>query len=507
MKRKISKKRISKKRIPKQKLILRLKLKRKNVSQSQVPVSEIRFGTDGWRAVISDTFTFKNVAIVAQAISEWVNYDLRRKAGIPKKAAVGYDTRFLSSKYAEIVGRILAANGIEVILSDSAIPTPALSFGVTQNDCIAGIMITASHNPGYFNGIKIKTAQGGAAGSDVTGAVEGYLNKTEVKTIELEEATKEKKIVFHNFKESYVKFLRSYLDLPKIKSSHFKVITDVMHGSGNGLMAEVLKGTNVRLTLMRDDINPSFDGGKPEPVVEYLSGILKRVKKENFDLGLVLDGDADRIAAVAPGGEFIHPQKILGLLILHLVRNRGRKGGIVKTICGTTMIDNIAKKLGLKLYETPVGFKYISELMISENILVGGEEAGGMGLQNYIPERDGTLAGLLLLEMMVYQKKNIKKIVRDMESEFGHYYYQRSDMPLSKNEFDIDKIKTMKKVLGRKVIDVKDFDGVKLICDDESWLMFRPSGTEPLVRVYSEARSLSKAIKIIKFGESLVKKG
>jgi phosphomannomutase len=230
------------------------------------------------------------------------------------------------------------------------------------------------------------------------------------------------------------------------------------------------------------------------------------MKKEKFDLGLVLDGDADRIAAVAPGGEFIHPQKILGLLTLHLARNRGRKGGVVKTICGTTMIDKIAKKLGLKLHETPVGFKYISDLMVSGRIIAGGEEAGGMGVQDFIPERDGTLAGLLLLEMMVYEKKNIKKIVEDMEKEFGRYYYERCDLKLGEGSFDINEVRRRDRILGKKVVEIKDFDGIKLICEDESWLMLRPSGTEPLVRAYTEAKSAKRAKELIKFGEALLRK-
>ena len=271
------------------------------------------------------------------------------------------------------------------------------------------------------------------------------------------------------------------------------------------LLADVLKGTNIRYSIMRDDVNPWFEGGKPEPVVEYLSGILARVKKEKFDLGLVVDGDADRLAAVAAGGEFVHPQKILGLLILHLVRNRGCKGGVVKTVCGTTMIDNIAKKLNLKLHETPVGFKYISDLMVSERIIAGGEEAGGMGVQDYIPERDGTLAGMLLLEMMVYQKKNIKKILEAMEKEFGRYYYERSDLKLGEGKLDIEYFKSLKELLGKKVVKIKTIDGVKLICEDESWLLLRPSGTEPLVRAYSEAKSSKRAQELIRFGESLLK--
>ncbi len=468
--------------------------------------NEIKFGTDGWRAVIADTFTFKNVEIVAQAFSDWVRRDLAPDSDGVKRIAIGYDTRFLSAEFAQLVSCVLAANGIEAYLSDSAIPTPALSYGVTRVKGLAGIMITASHNPYKFNGFKIKTAQGGGASKDITDKVESYLDNSLVQKSDFHRAKAEKKIVIHDYKTDYLKFIKSYIDLKKIKGARFKVLTDAMHGSGNGLMAQVLKGSKIDLTLMRSEVNPWFDGKKPEPVVEFLEGILSRMRKEKFDLGLVLDGDADRVAAVAPGGKFIHPQKIFGLLILHLVRNRGRKGGVVKTICGTTMIDNITTKLGLKLYETPVGFKYISDLMVSESIVAGGEEAGGMGVQDFIPERDGTLVGLLLLEMMVYQKKNIKKIVEDMEREFGRYYYERLDLKLGEGSFDISEVKKIDTLLGKKVVGLKDFDGVKLICEDESWLMLRPSGTEPLIRAYSEAKTPKRAKDLIKYGETLLKK-
>ncbi len=466
---------------------------------------EIKFGTDGWRGVISDNFTFKNVAIVAQAISDWIYADIKEKKNSNPRVALGFDTRFLSKEYAEIVTAVLAANNIDVYLSDRYIPTPALSFGVLKTNSDCGVMITASHNPGKFNGIKIKTAQGGGAPVEITNKVEDNLGKTPVKTTDLNQAIVNKKVVICDFTKEYIKFIRSYIDLERIKKAKFRVLTDAMHGSGGTLMAEVIKGTSVKLETMRSDINPSFDGGKPEPVVEYLSGILDRVKNEKFDLGLVLDGDGDRIAAVAPGGEFIHPQKILGLLVLHLVRNKGRKGGVVKTICGTKMIDNIAKKLGLELYETPVGFKYISDIMVAEKIVAGGEEAGGMGVQDYIPERDGTLAGLLLVEMMVYQKKDIKQILRDMEKEFGKYYYERADLKLGEGKCDLNKIKSIKNLLGKEVVDVKDYDGVKLICEDDSWLMLRPSGTEPLVRAYSEAKNHQRAKQLINYGMELLK--
>lgn len=469
--------------------------------------TEIKFGTDGWRGVISDNFTFKNVALVGQAISEWVKRDTKSiKAGVKKSVSVAYDTRFLGREYAQIISCILAKNNIKVYLSDSPVPTPALSYGVVKTKGVAGIMITASHNPGKFNGIKIKTSQGGGASTEVTKKIEKYLRKSAVKTMDFDHAIKDRKIKIHDFKTGYLKLVKGYIDLKSIKNAKFKVIEDVMHGSGGRLLEEVLKGGNICLTIMREDINPHFDGGKPEPVIEYLGDVLKKVKREKYDLGIVLDGDADRLAAIGPGGEFISPQRILGLIVLHLVRNRGRTGGVVKTICGTMLIDHIAEDLGLNLYETPVGFKYISDLMVSERIVAGGEEAGGIGVQDNIPERDGMLAGLLLLEMMVYEKKNIKQLLDDMEKKYGRYYYERSDLDLRGQNFNVKKVKAIKTLLGKRVVQITDYDGVKLICEDESWLMLRPSGTEPLVRAYSEAKTLKRAKELIKAGERLLKK-
>ena len=477
-------------------------------------MSEIKFGTDGWRAVISDTFTFKNVRMVAQATADWIRHEgmpsmLGTTSNSPQKGkvspvAVAYDNRFLSSEYAQAFAQVLAANGIKVFLSDTSVPTPALSYAVTLLKGVCGIMITASHNPAKFNGIKIKTSQGGAASRDITNAVESYLGKSEIKVVDFNTALADQTVVMQDFKKAYVQFIRRYLDLKKIKNTKYRVLTDIMHGSGRDLMAHILKGSAVRLELMRADINPGFDGSKPEPIPECLEVMMARMKKEKFDLGLVLDGDADRIAAVAPGGEFVSPQKILGLLILHLVRNRKMEGGIIKTLCGTTMLDHIARKLDRRLYETPVGFKYISDLMVSQKIVAGGEEAGGMGLPNYIPERDGTLAGLLLLEMMVYNKRNFRQLIDDMEAEFGRYFYQRLDYAMDANKVDLSKLKTLTSILGNKVVEVKDIDGVKLVCANEDWLMFRPSGTEPLVRIYSEAKSLKRAKELLEFGRKLI---
>ena len=468
----------------------------------------IKFGTDGWRGVISDNFTFDNVRRVAQAIADYFNA-ITQKHNKAKtvKMAVGYDTRFLSDVYARIVSEVLASKGIGVILSDRAIPTPALSFAVKHKRLTAGVMITASHNPASYNGIKIKTASGGAAPPEVTQEVEKLLPRYPLPVTRYLNS-----IVKKDLTAEYIKFLRSYINLSLLKKTSFRLLIDAMYGSGNGFIAGVLDGTKIKLNFIRNQINPSFGGLRPEPVLENLSPTEKELRSRKYDLGLVLDGDADRIAAFAGRGEFIHPQKILGLLILHLVRNRGMRGGVVKTIVGTTLVDKIAGRLGLKLYETPVGFKYISELMEKENILVGGEEAGGIGFKGYIPERDGSLAGLLLLEMMAYQKKPMLKILNEMEREFGRYYYLREDVHLTGLKprgatvlsSKINRFKSKSELLGKKIIQVKDFDGVKLICEDASWLMLRRSGTEPLVRIYAEAKDLARSKKLLAFGKSFI---
>jgi phosphomannomutase len=453
--------------------------------------SEIKFGTDGWRGIIGDTYTFANVKVVSQAVADYL--------GKGKKVAVGYDTRFLSDKFARTAAEVLSCNGIEVLLSDKPVPTPTLSFTVKSRKLDLGIMITASHNPGEYNGFKIKTPSGGAAGPEVTRDVENLLGRTPPK----EASNAAAKITEIDFIAAYAGFIRSYIDFKKIKRKKFKIIVDSMYGAGDSYIAAILKGTPIRIEFLRNTINPSFGGIHPEPIEEHLRELQAKVKREKFDLGIAFDGDADRVAAVAPGGVFIHPQKILGLLALHLAEDRGWSGGIVKTIAGTTMIDHIAKFLNVPLYETPVGFKYISNLMEKENIVAGGEEAGGMGVKGYIPERDGLVAGLLLLEMMVYRNKDILKILNAVEKQFGRYYYLRSDLKVS-STVALKKEHFPPRIVGKEVIEIKDYDGIKVILEDESWLMLRASGTEPIVRIYAESKSLERSKKLIAFGKQLI---
>ncbi len=466
----------------------------------------IKFGTDGWRAVIADDFTFVNLRKVAQATACYLKNDFPKPRGGKVRVCVGYDTRFLSAKFAQAVAEVFAANDIEAVLSDRAVPTPALSFAVKNRRLDLGIMITASHNPPEFNGYKIKNAQGGAADVTVTRRVESLIGQAESKTKKLDRAVADGSIRVADISKEYVSFLRSYIDQKAFKKATFRVLMDAMYGSGNSYIADVLKGSSVRLELMRNEVNPWFEGRGPEPVEDNVQKIIRRMKEGKHDIGLILDGDADRIAAVDSRGEYIPPQKILGLLALHLHQDKGWDGDIVTTIAGTTMLEHIARDLGVELHETPVGFKYISNLMETKNILVGGEEAGGMGLKNYIPERDGTLAGLMLVEMMIHRKKKIAQILREMERKYGRYYYLRSDMKLKSRHYSLDmKSLCVDSLLGEKVVKVKDYDGTKLICEDESWLMFRASGTEPKMRVYSEAKSYARAKDLITLGNEMVK--
>jgi len=458
----------------------------------------IKFGTDGWRGVISDDFTFENVRLVAQAIADY--YNGMRQGSSPVRLAVGFDTRFLSDRYAQILSDVLAKNGIDVFLSDRCVPTPTLSYAVKNRGLTAGVMITASHNPGSYNGIKIKTAAGGAAGLDVTKAVENLIVNPALKK-NYPSGT----VVTVDLTMEYVDFLRQYIDFRKLRGFQFNVLVDAMHGSGDSFLSQVLFGTKVKLEFLRADINPSFEGGRPEPVLENLAPTVARMRARKFDLAIVLDGDADRIAAFAGKGEFINPQKILGLLILHLIQDRGLSGGVVKTLVGSNLIDNICHAMHLKLYETPVGFKYISELMCTQDILVGGEEAGGMGFKNYIPERDGSLAGLLLLEMMAYRKKPMLAILQEMEREFGRFYYLRTEAKLKEaGTVELSSFKTLSKVLDKKVVKINDTDGLKFLLSDNSWLMLRASGTEPIIRIYAESQSLLESEQMLEFGKGLV---
>lgn len=468
----------------------------------------IKFGTDGWRGLIADDFTFDNLRIVAQACAEYFNDEFKARRGI----IIGYDTRFISDKFAQAVAEVLAANGIKVYLSDRPSPTPTTSYNIRHMGLNGGLIITASHNPGRFSGLKIKTPKGSPADQTVTHKVESFLYKSKVKTVPLAEAVKSGRIEMINPMPRYIEAVRKYLDLDLLKNCNIKVLAEAMHGAGNGYHAEVLKGTKVPIVVMNSEPNPTFEGLKPEPLPHNMPKFMAEMKKGHYDIGIATDGDADRVGAAAPGGRFITPGEIMCLIALHFIENRHWRGALVKNIAGPMLMNKIAKHYNLKFFETPVGFKHIAKLMQTDNVLVGGEESGGIGVKNYIPERDGILTGLLLVEMMQQERKPILALIGDMEKRFGKFRYNREDVeiPLKTREKVVKELfsklqRNARKIFKRKVVDIKTYDGLKFIFDDESWLLIRPSGTEPILRVYSEAHSDKEAKGLINIVDKMSK--
>ncbi|MBU1062409.1 MAG: phosphoglucomutase/phosphomannomutase family protein [Candidatus Omnitrophica bacterium] len=460
----------------------------------------IKFGTDGWRAIISEDFTFENVRIVSQAIADHFN-------GVGVTFVVGYDWRFLSEKYAELVSEVLAGNGIKVLLSDKAVPTPLVSLAIKNNRLSGGIMITASHNPPIYNGIKIKASYASTADEGITESVESYIGKNKVNHISLKEGISSGIVKVVDLKSDYLKFITSYIDMPLLKKAKLKVLVDCMHGVGDGYIKEILKDTKIKITQMRSGRDPLFGGVNPEPIPKNLEAVFQEMKKGKYDIAIVNDGDADRISAVTPGGGYMNAGQVMALLLLHFIEDKKWKGAVVKTISNTTLIDRIVKKYNLKLHETPVGFKYICRLMLDEDILIGGEESGGIGVKNSIPERDGMLLGILLIEMIAHRKKGILDIMASVEKEYGKFHYRRIDTfyPDDKKKKLMEFLKTSppKQILKKPVKEIKSYDGYKFILEDDSWLIMRLSGTEPILRIYAEASSVDLAEKYLEFGKKI----
>ncbi len=480
----------------------------KIINSAPVHRCGIKFGTDGWRGVIAEDFTFDNVRVVAQAVADYLNRQFKGR----KRILIGYDTRFLSDKFAEAAAEVLAANGIKVLISDRPVPTPTVSFTIRLLGLTGGIIITASHNPSRFNGFKFKTRFGSPAEPAVTNKIEKNLFKNKVKSIPFEEGLKSKIIAIINPIPKYIEAVRRYLDLDLLKGSNLRVIADAMYGAGNSYYTSILKETSVKMDVIHFQANPTFGGVKPEPLPSNLSELISIMKRADYDIGLVTDGDADRVAAFAPGGRFITPGEIMSLLALHFIENRHWRGAIVKNIAGPMLLEKISAHYNLKLFETPVGFKHIARLMQREVVLVGGEESGGIGIKNYIPERDGILTGLLLVEMMAQKRQGILEIIKDMEKRFGKFRYHREDIeiPLKTRGKIVAKLfsalkgKNASKVFRKKIVRLKTYDGLKFLFEDESWLLIRASGTEPILRVYSEAHSDREAKSLIKRIDNMV---
>ncbi len=459
----------------------------------------IKFGTDGWRAVIAQDFTFSNVAIVSQAISDY----LKNKVKGTKKVVVGYDRRFLSKEFAETAASTLTANKIKVILSDKDVPTPAVSFYCLRNKCNLGIMITASHNPAKFNGLKIKTQEGASADEALTNKIEGLLAKSKPRYFDITLAKKKKLLELKDLTANYVSFLKTFVDLKKIRKLKLRVLVDIMYGTGDKFVENALGTSRIKIDYLHSEFNPSFGGIHPEPIEANLKELITKVKNGKYDFAVVLDGDADRIALIDGKGNYINAQVILPLLAVHMIKNRRIKAGIGKTVVGSNVIDKAAIFLGVPCYETPIGFKYLSNLFKENLICIGGEEAGGIGFKGYIPERDGSMSFLLLLEMLSYEGKNFNTLLSEFYKKYGRYYYSRTYIPVKSIKSSLSNMKLPNHLYGKKIKRINTLDGIKLITKD-SWLMFRKSGTEPIMRVYAESKSKKESKSLVALGEKMV---
>jgi alpha-D-glucose phosphate-specific phosphoglucomutase len=467
---------------------------------------EIKFGTDGWRGIIADDFTFDNVRRVAGAIASYVlKYE---DAG--RGVFVGYDARFASPRAAQIVAEVIAAAGIPVKLANDYTPTPAVSYAVKHRGAAGGVMVTSSHNPWNWNGVKFKGKFGGSATPAIMKKIEEELaagaapkaSKAPIEEVDL--------------KKSYIAAVCNFADMDLIAKTKFKFAVDAMYGSGRGVLNGIFAERGMQYVAIRQELNPLFPGINPEPIEPHTAMLQETVVREKCDAGLATDGDADRIGAVAEDGSFVDSHKIFCVLLRWLLERKKWPGDVVRAFNTTRMLDRIAAKYGRKLHETPIGFKYIADLMMEGEILIGGEESGGIGYSRFLPERDGVLNCLLLANVMAEEGKPLGQLVAELQREFGAHYYGRCDLhiPEEMKQSAIQRARAEQtQSLGRyRVLKKEHLDGTKFFLDAptngngaEAWVLFRASGTEPLLRLYTEASSRELVGELLAAGERFVR--
>ncbi|HVG30265.1 MAG TPA: phosphoglucomutase/phosphomannomutase family protein [Pyrinomonadaceae bacterium] len=479
-------------------------------------LAPIRFGTDGWRAVIANEFTFANVERVAQAYAQYVLRE-RESARVSKPrepqdqsgagapfVVVGYDRRFLSDQFAARAAQVLAGNGVAVEMFDGDVPTPVVSWAVRDRGASGGVVITASHNPAEFNGFKIKAAWGGSATPETTRAVETLVDAAPVSRGELTAGTHAR---LAPSVKSYREQINSYVDLGRLRAARGRVVVDPIHGAGGRWVESFLAGGALEVETIRSERDPTFGGVAPEPIDRNLAPLRGRVSERGALVGLATDGDADRVGAVNELGETMTMHEVVPLVLLHLARGRGMTGGVVRTFSQSVLTKRIAAAHGLKLHETPIGFKYVADLMLREDILIGAEESGGIGVKGHLPERDGILNSLLFLEAVVASGRTPSEMVREMHREFGEFYFGRRDLTCGVGRglgLVAGLAQSPPARIGEwDVTSVEKLDGTKLLFADESWLLFRQSGTEPMLRIYAEATSVAKRESLLEAGAEL----
>ena len=474
-------------------------------------VAQIKFGTDGWRAVIAEDFNFANVARVAQAAADYWKSEVRSQKseifGHELKVVVGYDRRFFSDRFAQITAGVFAGNDFQVILTPEPTPTPSVSFAVKNLNAVGGVMITASHNPPIFNGFKLKSFYGGSSSSEECKAVEGFLDKN-APHFSLQPSAFSLSV--QDVRPAHYAALKKLVDFKLIAKSKLRFAHDALFGVGAGCFEQLLAGTTCKVTTLNAKHDVLFGGINPEPIEKNYGPTQKYLRAHPHDLCLVTDGDADRVGGMDGRGNYLTTHQIICLLLHHFVVNRKQTGRVVKALTTTSMVDKMCAAYGLPLVETGVGFKYICAEMLKGGVLLGAEESGGIGFPGHIPERDGIAAGLMLLELLATEKTSVNKILAKLEKQFGPHHYGRIDThyPLEKRAALMDFLKTNPpaKLLRSPLAEVKTFDGVKFVAADSSWLMLRGSGTEPVLRTYAEAKSDADAQKLLKLGVTLTRR-
>jgi len=464
----------------------------------------IKFGTDGWRGIIADDYTFDNVRRVGNAIAHYVHKNEDASKGL----VVGYDTRFQSRNFAEAISETLAAAGIRVKLSDDYTPTPTLSYAVKNLGTAGGVMITSSHNPFNWNGVKYKAGYGGSGTPAIMKAIEAELDSPR-----FEHAGGS--VTAADFKTPYIAAIKNFVDLAAIRKAGFKFAIDVMYGSGRGVLKGIFAENGIDHIEIRGEVNPAFPGINPEPIPPHTALLQETVVREKCQAGMGVDGDADRLGAAAEDGSFVDSHKCYAVILQWLLRRKQWPGEVVRAFNTTRMLDRIAAKYGRKLHECGIGFKYICDLMLERDILVGGEESGGIGIRRHLPERDGILNSLLLANIMAEEGKTLGQLVGDLQREYGPHYYGRTDLHLTNEVKDAAMQRASKKperIGSFKVLDYGDLDGVKFFLDApkngngaEAWVLVRSSGTEPLLRIYAEASSPELVAQILQETEAFVK--
>jgi alpha-D-glucose phosphate-specific phosphoglucomutase len=447
--------------------------------------AQIKFGTDGWRAIIAEDFTFANARIVANAIARYVI----RSEDARKGVIIGYDHRFASDTVAAAVADIITASGTPVWLTDKPCPTPAISLLVRQRHAAGGVVITASHNPYRWNGIKYKASYGSSALPSIVVQIEQELDFA---THRATPPLPPRKTLLHTLdpRSPYLDALEKLVDWERLRKANFRFLADPMHGSSTGLLRELFTRNNIHCDEIRGTHDPRFGGAHPEPIEPHVQPLRDAVLAGKYDAGFCADGDGDRIGAIDRDGSFLNPHQLFALLVWHLAGTRNLSGDIAKTFSVTKLIDKIAAKFGRVLHEVPIGFKYICELMLEHNILAGGEESGGFGTSLYLPERDATVSALFLAELMAWHGKTLGQLLAALHSEFGEYHYGRVDLDVQPEQkqkaIALFSDHAFTHILEWPVTRRENMDGIKVYLGDIGWVMVRASGTENLLRVYSE---------------------